>query len=409
MTRKSSRKGGLAVGVSLALMSTGFIASAAPMAVPRNAPSAAPAYTPTVASVRRISRYKIVRHGTFDMAMLARQAAAGQTAPFWTSSVTSPLDDRTYQTSMVGTSPFATTKTNTVVKVVPIALRVHFAHNLVFDPTKASPCDAQGGTVVNRLLVSPLMRPATFVSNGVNVSTGVPGGTELASAFQRANYWSLTRGTGYGVTLQNSLTTPIVVDINAPSGSSVISHNVVCESGAHKQINEALVDDTGFSNYVDFYARKYASPGSLVVIITYNVDTPLALGYHSAQAVAQGTQTYLWASYFDPGVVPPDQDISVFVHEFGEWLDDPFVQSGLSVGAASDTTPPWNNGMGCQNDLEVGDPLGSQVFPVTGAFGFVYHYPDLAFHDWFYRTPASGTGARYSFTGAFKTAAAHCP
>ena len=56
-------------------------------------------------------------------------------------------------------------------------------------------------------------------------------------------------------------------------------------------------------------------------------------------------------------------------------------------------------------NLETGDPLtpeqaGSFVnYPVTGVSGFVYHYQDLAFHDWFYRTPSGSTGGKGSSVG----------
>jgi hypothetical protein len=66
---------------------------------------------------------------------------------------------------------------------------------------------------------------------------------------------------------------------------------------------------------------------------------------------------------------------------------------------------------GCQNNLEVGDPLSPDQVgnyksrEIKGAGGFVYHYQDLAFHDWFYRTPSTGAGGKYSFNGNFTTGA----
>ena len=46
--------------------------------------------------------------------------------------------------------------------------------------------------------------------------------------------------------------------------------------------------------------------------------------------------------------------------------------------------------------------------PVPGVGGFVYHTQDLAFHDWFYRTPSTSTGSKYSFVGNFTNVQGVC-
>jgi hypothetical protein len=93
-------------------------------------------------------------------------------------------------------------------------------------------------------------------------------------------------------------------------------------------------------------------------------------------------------------------------------VDDPFVQSipGAPGGFNNDLTPAWGHTgqvFGCQNNLEAGDPLTPDQdgnfpnYPVVGVGGFVYHYQDLPFHDWFYRTASSSTGGMGSFVGNF--------
>src|SRR5215472_16401835 len=64
-------------------------------------------------------------------------------------------------------------------------------------------------------------------------------------------------------------------------------------------------------------------------------------------------------------------------------MDDPF---------GSNPTPAWGHvGQvgGCQNNLEVGDPLtGKNIQTVTMPNGFTYHLQELAFFSWFYGAPS---------------------
>ena len=67
------------------------------------------------------------------------------------------------------------------------------------------------------------------------------------------------------------------------------------------------------------------------------------------------------------------------------------------------STPAWGHiGQvnGCQANFEVGDPLTGHNFTLDYN-GFTYHPQELAFFSWFYRTPSTGTGGKYSFEGAF--------
>jgi hypothetical protein len=59
---------------------------------------------------------------------------------------------------------------------------------------------------------------------------------------------------------------------------------------------------------------------------------------------------------------------------------------------------------GCQNNLEVGDPLtGIDIPTVTMPNGFTYHLQELAFSSWFYGVPSIGSGELFSDHGTFKT------
>jgi hypothetical protein len=179
----------------------------------------------------------------------------------------------------------------------------------------------------------------------------------------------------------------------------------------------ALVEINEFNDELLAIAAAYAKPNQVPVtlandtaIYITNTSNCCVLGYHNAVPVAGGTQLYAVGAYFDTNGVfgPHFADITVWGHELGELIDDPFVQSIPTVpgGLNNDLTPAWGHTgqvSGCQNNLENGDPLtpdqaGSFVnYPVTGVGGFTYHYQDLAFHDWFYRTASTSTGGAGSF------------
>lgn len=175
-----------------------------------------------------------------------------------------------------------------------------------------------------------------------------------------------------------------------------------------------LINLASFQTITENLLGRYVKPKQLGVILTYDIAWKqrgcCIIGFHGAAPVSAGTQTYAGATWPDPGIFKSPQglaDIYAWAHELAEWVDDPFYQANVVGGGENDETPPWghvNQVTNCQSDLEVGDPLnGAGVFEVQGQGGFLYHYQDLAFHDWFYRNPSSGTGGLFSFQGIFTT------
>jgi hypothetical protein len=79
-------------------------------------------------------------------------------------------------------------------------------------------------------------------------------------------------------------------------------------------------------------------------------------------------------------------------------MDDPF---------GNNPTPAWGHtGQvgACQSNLEVGDPLtATNIPPVTGTNGFVYHLQELAFFSWFYGAPSIAVNDWFSDNNTFKT------
>jgi len=328
-----------------------------------------------------------------DMASLERQAAASATIPFFTNKVTSPLDHKTYQFQIVGADP-TKSKVTTNVQYVPIALRVHFSGGVVLDPTKPGCSDTV--SVVQRFFQSPLFQNQSQTSNGIAV-----GNTQVLDAFQRAEFWKFVAGTNYHTLLATTLS-PRIIDVTAPSGST--SQSGVCSGSGH---NLGLIDINGYDNILQQISNKYAKTTQVPVIMAYNVVLTQGggcciIGYHSAYGRSTGTQVYATGAYTDNGIFSGGiADIHAWSHEIGELFNDPFVNNA---------TPGWGHvGQvnGCQNNLEIGDPLTGTAYLLKHN-GFTYHPQEQAFFDWFYRTPSAGTGGKYSFEGSFKSAQGTC-
>jgi hypothetical protein len=363
----------------------------------------------------RVAMYPHVQHtaaqaaaikAKLDAAAPGTAAAATTTVPYWKSTFISPLDKQKYTYDMIGTNPYATTPKTWTVTVQPIIVKIKVG-STTFDPTAPSLC-GDTASVETRFLQSPLFNPAAFVSNGVSVGT-----LQLPGAFMRANFWNVAQNTNYGVALH--LKAAIVVTETVPG----TVQSFPCGNGKNGKFGS--IDLNTWSNDVQTLASKYTTPNQVSLILTYNVAEAAPggggyyLGWHDAFATSAGVQTYGTGSYFDPGLFSGIQDVSTWSHELDEWLDDPFVQENVAGGGNDNLTPAWGN-VGqvvgsCQNNLEVGDPLSGTLFPMptpAGVTGFTYHQQDLAFHDWFYRTPtdksgtaSNGAGGKYSFLGTF--------
>jgi hypothetical protein len=92
------------------------------------------------------------------------------------------------------------------------------------------------------------------------------------------------------------------------------------------------------------------------------------------------------------------RDTAIASHEVAEWMNDPFTIN---------PTPPWGHvgqQSGCQNNLEVGDPLtGTEAPRIVMPNGFTYHLQELAFFSWFFGAPSIAINGWYSDNGTFLT------
>jgi hypothetical protein len=332
-------------------------------------------------------------------------AAAATTIPMWDYSITSPVDSVQYSGTMVGRSPFFHGARTTNIPTVIVPIEIVMPDGGVFDPTVPDPTclpSPSGTTALALVQESPVLQTAPYTLGGIIVGT-----TQYSDAFQRSNFWTNVSVTGDRYhTLLSPVTTlgKITVNVVAPNGTTNVS-------GGCGQIG--VMDINWWQTYVEttiIPSLVAVNPTTFPLFVFYNVvmaqgtsltgSTCCILGYHSA--FGSPVQTYSVAE-FDTTTVfgPASTAISAMSHEVGEWMDDPL---------GTNLTPAWGHiGQvpGCQNDLEVGDPLSGTSFPsLVMPNGVTYTPQELAFFSWFYRqSPSIGVKGWYSDNGTFTTGA----
>jgi hypothetical protein len=303
----------------------------------------------------------------------------------------------TFTYHMVGTDPSAGSATSNIPLVI-IPLKFHFS-----DGTNLSASQIVCGDIKNtkfRVKNSPIIKKATFTPGGTNVGT-----TQYVDAFQRANFWNFvsTTAPNYHVLL-SPISTKALQTINVPS------LNGSTQAGPCARIGKVDI------NFFDTLAMAMLTTlnipaNTLPLFLSYNTFETSGgqcciLGYHSTNNA--GTQAYAVAAYSDPGIFSvPIQDIHALSHEIGEWMDDPLIPS-------TNIVPAWGHVgqvSGCQNNLEVGDPVTGKAFTVSvgGTAPFTYHPEDLVFLPWFARvTPSTSVNGWFTFLNGFSAPQAVC-
>jgi len=319
------------------------------------------------------------------------QALAASNIPMW--GVSFNYQAASYTLVMVGTDPVLGSAT-TNVPVVIIPLKFSFSGGVSLSAESKVCNDTE--TALQRTQNSPILQSASFSPGGTNV-----GNTQYIDAFQRANFWSTVSAssTNYHVLLAPVTVEPLqTISVSKRTGTTV--------AGPCARIGEVDI------NFFDSKAQSLLTtlgipPTSFPIFLDYNTfltsnRSCCILGYHSATS---GSQTYAFAAYSDPGIFTASgiRDIHALSHEVGEWMDDPL---------GDNIVPAWGNVgqvSGCQNNLEVGDPLTGIAFTVT-LNGFTYHPEDLVFLPWFSRqSPSSSVNGWYSFLNTFSSPASACP
>lgn len=349
-------------------------------------------------------RYAVIPYkGPLNMQQLEQDSAAGATIPLWSKAI--KVGTKTYTYQMVGKNPtIKQAVPSTPVKTILIPVKLTFTAfgNFVRDPTVADPACSPKGSALTLTQASPVLKPINLTVGGTALGHG-----QYVDLFQRAEFWNYTKPTGlnpgYHVTLSPVTTLP-KISLTYGGGNVV---QVTCGK-------VGLIDINTWDTYLQgtlFPALKAkgVNPTTIPIFLFYNVvlfdgnpNNCCILGYHGAFNNAGTFQTYSVSDYDSTKTFTGTGDISVLTHEVGEWMNDP---------SGTNPTPPWGHigqVAGCQNNLEVGDPLSGTIKPVTLGT-MTYHVQDLAFLSWFYQQATSiGVNKWYSLYGTFKTKAKPC-
>ncbi|HLX57810.1 MAG TPA: hypothetical protein VKR83_12360 [Ktedonobacteraceae bacterium] len=333
-----------------------------------------------------ISGASTPRYYTFhhDFSNLAASKTTSLSLINWSSSFTS--GKKTYRYTMIGTNPAKGSATSTIpVTIVPLVLT--FSNGTSFDGTQK----------VSNTTGSPIFQNAPFVS----------GTTQYGDSIQRAEFWKYvsTTATNYHVLVGTpSVDTAVTINVPATDGITATDPDsgktigIININWFDPQLQSLLVSMHFTSNMLPIFLSDnvYLSQG------TPSFSNCCIGGYHSAVSNSAGLQTYIWAVNADAGVQGGfGEDVSALSHELAEWLNDPL---------ANNVVPNWISPIasqyGCNNLLEVGDPLVGVVFTVSG---FSQHMQDEAFFSWFARQkPSIGYSGRYTYLGTFTGLSRHC-
>ena len=344
------------------------------------------------------------------------------TVPLWTFDVQrAPRDGLNHVGAMVGTNPFKDPGTSRVpVVIVPMVITTQTVATglnnatFIFSTTSGrvtqnsaapqSTCLTAPNNVPSTLAYqSPIFQDAPFYFGGVFM-----GDTQYIDAVQRGSFYRAlgdNPGAYHVLFAPVSVLSPIRVTVPANEGLA-FSGSMFGGCGTVQ-----ILDINWFDSYINGtllprLASQGVGPGTVTEFLLYNavlaspvsdLNTCCILGYHSSAGEPAPNRLYDVSDFDASGIFGPGTENSdVMAHEMGELVNDPFGDNEV---------PPWGNTgqtVGCQENLEVGDPLsGTNVPPVTMPNGFTYNLQELAFFSWFFGGRSLGVNGWYSSNGTF--------
>lgn len=292
---------------------------------------------------------------------------------------------RTFPFSVVGARPQSGGTTSVPTQLKPVTLLFEGYEDENGEPVILSP-----EQVLDNVSNSPNFRAAQYQT----------GFTQFADAVQRAQF-NNTMGSEWHTLLDPpQILKPLVIVV--PKNSAKLFRN------RSTGTTYAIVDTAFFISQLNTLVQlEDLRVDALPVILTRNVmlspDATVkrccVLGFHTAfdagqLANTEMVQTLVWASWIDQGILGPGiADVTAISHEISEWVNNPF---GMNI------VPAWqypNQALGCQNNLETGDPvaaLPNAGFPVT-IDAFTYHPQNQVLLPWFTRQASDALDHAYSF------------
>jgi hypothetical protein len=392
-------------------------------------------------------------HGAVDISTRNFSAGSVNPLPLWTFNILAARDGDHHLGTIVGRSPFLNQGTDRVaLNLVPLVIKVHRIATSINTSTfvlstapgdvtlDATAPDNTCLTAPNNIPVvvtrqSPIFNPAHFVFGNTDVGT-----TQYIDALQRGSFSQvLGPNSRYHVLFDPVRTNDaVVIDVPAASGLAITDPNFFAAFGFTICAPLLLVDINWFDSYLNGTVIPAVTRGQgengqgqngqgedddgnsrgVPFFLAYDTAWPIgdvtqlgnccAGGYHGLTGYPISNQPYGVADFDRTNffVGPPTGlDTIILSHEAGEFVNDPMVNN---------LVPPWGGtGQvgGCQNNLEVGDPLtGSNMPPVTMPNGFTYNLQELAFFSWFFGGPSLGANGWFSNNGTFLTDAGPvCP
>lgn len=359
--------------------------------------------------------------------------------PLWTFNIKASRDGEQHLGTIVGHSPFLNPGTDRVaVDLVPLVIKVHRVATAI-DPKTLILSTTPGEVTLdatapdntclkapNNIPVvvtrqSPVFSPAHFVFGNTDVGT-----TQYIDALQRGSFFQVLGPNSRYHLLFDPVRThdAVVIDVPADSGVAITDPQFFAAFQFSICAPLLLVDINWFDSHLqgtvipalahnrqgeDAQGDDGNSSAGLPVILSYDTAWPVgdvtnlnnccAGGYHSLTGYPIANKPYGVVDFDRTNffVGPPTGlDTIVLSHEMGEFVNDPM---------GDNLVPPWGGTgqvPGCQNNLEVGDPLtGSNVPPVTMPNGFTYNLQELVFFSWFFGAPSIGANGWFSNNGTF--------
>lgn len=263
--------------------------------------------------------------------------------------------------------------------------------------------DASGNNVVidSTSITDDVLRSPNFVATEYSV-----GRAQFSDAVQRASFFNVAERDWHTTLERPRVLKPVTIEVPVGLGT----------------VQQVAGKYVGTVNFNFLYSQLQTilqladiHTDELPILVSRNVSTDSALGFHDAIDVQHGNrkgiQTYTWTSWYDADVVPPIfADATTLTHEISEWIADPLVNNRTPLYVIPESgTPPF-----CQDFLEVGDPiefLPNQMVPIT-VRGHVYHTQVETLVPWFSReVPSSAFRGAYSYpdTTVLTSPSTDCP